>query len=74
MRSMFDLLAIHKGDWQVKQKEIPRNRTIQELDESDAYRWTHFTKEQLQDLLDSWRLPNDIRLKCGNKAKGGRRY
>jgi hypothetical protein len=70
MRFMFDLLAIYKGDRQVRKKKPPRNRTIQELDESDAYKWTRFTKEQLQDLLDGWRLPNDIRLKWGEKATG----
>jgi hypothetical protein len=67
---MFDLLAIHKGDRRLKQKEPPRNRTIQELDESDAYRWTRFTKEQLQELLDGWKLPDNIRLKWGEKATG----
>jgi hypothetical protein len=71
MRFTFDLLAIYKGDWQVKKKKPPRNRTIQELDKSDAYKWTRFTKEQqLQDLLDGWRLPNDIRLMWGDKATG----
>jgi len=59
-----ELVGIHRDQWEAMvAREVdtpPRNQSLDEISDGDAFRLTRFRKPQLQLLFHHWRIPDKI--------------
>jgi hypothetical protein len=59
-----ELVGIHRDQWEAMvAREVdtpPRNQSLDEISDGDAFRLTRFRKPQLQLLFHHWRIPDRI--------------
>jgi hypothetical protein len=57
---LYDILSIDNSDRSPHVFTQPKNRSINEISESNCYLWTHFTCQQLQLLLLHLWIPSVV--------------